>query len=187
MMVMVMWKMMVSMAICGKWRRSVVRRRRPVTRPRRWVGSIIRQTATAALRRPRFLIGILWWRAYSVRDVYKRCATIVGASMVEISSSMRCIHNRMRIHGGSIPRALQVDVTQRQIWSRWHRSGRRCLRFQHQLFRNILMPFYHLQIWLTWQTLLRQYTRKGRTICWVCEIKSLHCFLQEWHMLFWLQ
>ena len=178
---------MLRMAIWWRTRRSVVRRRRPVARPRSRVGSIIRQTTTAALRRPRLLIGILWWWPYPVRDLYERWATIVGATMVEISSSMRSINDRMRIHRGGVPRALQIDITQRQIRPRRHRSGRRCLRFQHQLFCNVLMPFHHLHIRLTWQTLLGQYTRKRRAVCWVGEVESLHRLLQEWHMLFWLQ
>ena len=53
-----MCTMMVRMAIKW-WRRAISRRCRAVTRPRKWVGSLVRDTATAVFRRPRLLIGIL--------------------------------------------------------------------------------------------------------------------------------
>ena len=107
--------------------------------------------------------------------------------MVEIPGSMRSINNRMRIHRRSIPRALQIDVTQRQIRSRRHCPRCRRLRFQHQLLRNILMPLHHIRIRLTWQALFGQYARKRRAISWVCEIEALYRLLQERHVLFGLQ
>lgn len=107
--------------------------------------------------------------------------------MIEIPSSMHSIDNRMRIHRRRISRTLQIDIIQSQTRSRRHRPRRRRLRFQHQLLRHILMPFHHLHIRLTWQTILRQYTRKWRAIRGVREIEPLHRLLQERHMLFWLQ
>ena len=119
-------------------------------------------------------------------DLNERWATISG-TMIEISTSMLSINDRVRIHGRCIPRALQIDIAQSQIRSRRHRPRRRRLRFQHQLVRHILMPLHHFDIGLTRQTLLGQDTRKRGAISWVCEIEALHRLLQERHMLFWFQ
>ncbi len=111
MMLMYMWSMMMS-TTSRWWWWSMGCRRRPVTRPRRCVGSIIRQTATAALRRPRLLIGILRWRADSVWDLNERWSSIIRAMMIEISGSVCGINDRLRIHGRSVPQTLQIDITQ---------------------------------------------------------------------------